>query len=417
MAVAYVNAGTRTSSAGATGATPALPASRVLGNLLIAVVGAKNANTHTWPAGWTKMDERTINSAFTVSWGYRWVNGDEAAPAVTWSGSVASFGIVYQLSGVDFDGPLQVAYQTGTTSTHTGTAITAAAAGRVFYLDACAANTAVAQPTNFTEHQDSGSATGATRQAFGSYARTAGQSSGSISITAGAAEWVMWTFELQDRLASRPCISSTDYASTGANTLSNDNLTWTGAVDTAEHVNRVTVPITQKTYFEVNPRTANMYNCIVGLTTETQDLSTFTDGSPNKGIQWDGGSSDYYSANLSNYTSWSSSGVAANARMRCAVDPAAGLLWVANAAGNWNDSGTADPATGTGGVNIAALGTELWIAVGNNYPYDLADLCLSSKMWRYSAPSGFSELTAPATALAPPPFLYLPAQLLAMLVR
>lgn len=417
MAIAYVNAGTRSSSTGVTGFTPGLPASRVLGNFLIATIISKNNATHTWPSGWTKVSQVNSGASFTASWGYRFVNGDEAAPAVTWSGSADGGAIVHQLSGVDFDGPLQTTSQTGATSTHTGTAITAAAAGRIFYLDAAAANTALATPTSFTEHQDSGSATGATRQTLGSYARTAGQSSGSISVTGANAAWVMWTFELQDRLSTRPQINSADYASTGANVLSNDNLSWTGAIDTAEHRNRCTIPITSKTYFEVNPRNAADYNCIVGLTTESQDLSTFTDGDPSLGIEWAGGGTDYYSGNIPNYTSWSNTDVAANARIRVCVDPAAGLIWLANATDDWNDNASNDPVTGTGGVDISTLGTELWVVVGNNYPYNTSDICFSEKMWRYSAPSGFSELVAAAAATSMPPISMPPPSLLAMLVR
>jgi hypothetical protein len=394
VAVAYVNAGTRTSSAGATGATPALPSSRVLGNLLIAVVISKNNAAHTWPSGWTMVDQQDQTTDFTASWGYCWVNGNEAAPAVTWSGSVAAGAIVYQLSGVDFDGPLQVAVQSGTGATHTGTSITAGEAGRIFYLDAAAANTALATPTNFTEHQDSGSGTGATRQALGSRSRAATESSGSISVTGANADWVMWTFELQDRLASRPRISSTDDASTGSLTLTNDGLTFTGAIDTAVQVHRATMGFSGKTYYEINQNTAANTSHVIGLiTTETQELSTAIGSDPNLGIQF-AGDGYFYSDNVPNYSQFSSTGVDVNVRMRVAVDPAAGLLWVADGTGNWNNNGSADPATGTGGVDISSLGTDLWAAFGNPYPYNSGTVCFSEKMWWHAAPSGFSELEA-----------------------
>jgi hypothetical protein len=71
----------------------------------------------------------------------------------------------------------------------------------VIYIDAAAANTAIAQPTGWTERLDGGSATGATRNANGDKTvASSGGSSGNISVTGANAAWVMWQIELHERV-------------------------------------------------------------------------------------------------------------------------------------------------------------------------------------------------------------------------
>jgi hypothetical protein len=209
----YVNAGTRANSSGATSLTPALPASRTTGNLLIAIVGSKNNFTHTSSsAGWTKYDQRNSGTGWTVSlWVYRrtqgGVDGSEAAPAIAvGSSSVACFAQIIQFAG-PFDptdmlgGAVNV--NTGTTSTHTCNGIvTTADNSLVIYIDAAAANTALATPTGWTEELSNGSNTEATWNANGSKAiASRGTSSDNISVIGASAAWVMWQIELRSQVA------------------------------------------------------------------------------------------------------------------------------------------------------------------------------------------------------------------------
>jgi hypothetical protein len=73
-----------------------------------------------------------------------------------------------------------------------------------------------------------------------------------------------------------------------------------------------------------------------------------------------------------------------------AVDIDADLLWTAINGGNWNNSGSADPATGTGGWSISALSAGPYFPfVVLNFPGDgIADI-RNSGMAK-SIPSGFS---------------------------
>jgi len=49
-----------------------------------------------------------------------------------------------------------------------------------------------------------------------------------------------------------------------------------------------------------------------------------------------------------------------------AVDIGAGLIWWETNGGNWNNSGTANPATGTGGITISVTGA-LFAGVGGGF--------------------------------------------------
>lgn len=73
-----------------------------------------------------------------------------------------------------------------------------------------------------------------------------------------------------------------------------------------------------------------------------------------------------------------------------AVDIGAKLLWVRKNGGDWNNSGTANPATGVGGSNISYLS-------GTFYPLDIPwpntthTANFGATAYTYAAPSGFSN--------------------------
>jgi hypothetical protein len=216
----YVNAGTRANSSGATSLTPALPASRTSGNLLIAVAGSKNNFAHTCAtAGWTKFAQQNSGTAWTVSlWVYRrtqgGVDGSETAPAITvGTSSVACFAQVIQYSGTFDPTDLlggEVNVNAGTSSTHSCNGIvTTADNSLVIYIDAAAANTELATPTGWTEEVDNGSDTEATSNANGSKSMSAaGTSSGNISVTGASAAWVMWQIELRSQVVPHAWVTS-----------------------------------------------------------------------------------------------------------------------------------------------------------------------------------------------------------------
>jgi hypothetical protein len=88
---------------------------------------------------------------------------------------------------------------------------------------------------------------------------------------------------------------------------------------------------------------------------------------------------------------------ALNDRICIAVDTSAKLVWFRTNGGNWNNSGTANPATATGGVSFAAT------AAGPYYPCfaalntsDAAQILLYPSDFTFTAPSGFGAVTLPA---------------------
>ncbi len=71
--------------------------------------------------------------------------------------------------------------------------------------------------------------------------------------------------------------------------------------------------------------------------------------------------------------------------------------WLRNASGNWNNNGTADPATNTGGIAHSLTG-NIFLLLSADQAGDSATAAFSSASWTYSPPSGFGELEAVPTA-------------------
>lgn len=207
MAVAYLNVGTLSSFSGNTSVTPALPGLRANGNILIAEVMTKNGATHSLSgSGWTAIHAQQSNgSSMTVSRWWRWVDGTEAAPTISWSGSAAGYARIAQISRPNFDqgsAPFgAMSHNAGTGTTHTSTGVTTTRDNsRVFYFDSGNANTAIATPSGWTEHFDAGSTfIGASRNACGSKAvDTSGTGSGNISVVGAAGVYIQSQIEVLD---------------------------------------------------------------------------------------------------------------------------------------------------------------------------------------------------------------------------
>jgi hypothetical protein len=190
-------------SAGAATLTPALPAVDTNGNgLLLALCVTKNNATHaTATSGWSLVNQTNSGASFTASL-WKAAQGS-AAPVFTWTGSVAcSAQVAYYTdpqNTMDVAGAaLLGAVGTGTTSTHASAGgNTTANTVDALYIDACAANTAMATPAGWTEDNDAGSATSATRHVFGEKSvATSGTASGAISVTGGNAAWVQFQVQI-----------------------------------------------------------------------------------------------------------------------------------------------------------------------------------------------------------------------------
>jgi hypothetical protein len=131
-----------------------------------------------------------------------------------------------------------------------------------------------------------------------------------------------------------------------------------------------------------------------GITNGTQVLVDNNGSEPNKGvaIYFNGTHWYWYSDNIPDYSQISTGAGSAGDRLCVAVDPVNGRAWARLNSGNWNNSGTADPATNTGGINISDFGSTLYAWVKSSYTYTPATVYLTSGDWTHSAPSGFGGI-------------------------
>ena len=132
-------------------------------------------------------------------------------------------------------------------------------------------------------------------------------------------------------------------------TLSNNNLTATSTAGSA-WVRSVTGRSSGKYYYEGTLNNTWNGNSGIGLTTSTSTPTSGAISTPFTGASGFGGCyvNGVSSGNLGSLVSGNIVGIAA--------DLTASLIWLRiSPSGNWNGSGTANPATGTGGISFSAL--------------------------------------------------------------
>jgi hypothetical protein len=165
-------------------------------------------------------------------------------------------------------------------------------------------------------------------------------------------------------------------------TLSSSNSVATNTAFSWHAVRAVAGKSSGKWAFRVTPTIGVTPEVNIGIGTSSAALSGGAIGTDNNAYGYAGGNGSIYKngAILATYQAYASGQT---------VDVCADLdnnrLWVRRAGGNWNNSGTADPATNTGGLDISALaGTKYPIWNGYNTSDD-ATLDTFSPL-----PSGFS---------------------------
>ena len=177
----------------------------------------------------------------------------------------------------------------------------------------------------------------------------------------------------------------------GTPTLSNGNLTIATSVDGTVQWARSTIGSSSPFYCELLcGSSSGSGNQIIAITNATQVLATLTDVSPNKGVQADD-TGFYYSDNVPVYSQYGAAGASGN---RICLVVKNGKIYVRLNAGNWNNSGTADPVTEVGGINISSIGTVLYVAVGSKYSYIPVTIAFAAGSWLYTPPSGVGALAA-----------------------
>jgi SPRY domain len=175
---------------------------------------------------------------------------------------------------------------------------------------------------------------------------------------------------------------------TGTVALSNANLT--AALNSATNcgVRANTGLGSGKYYFEVTMTTWSNTNCGIGLA-----LSTALLGPSNSTV-----GSILFAASGVTYLNGSQALATWGARssgdiIGIAVDLSAQLIWFRVApSGNWNGSGTANPATGTGGVSFSGIGgTLLFPAYSTGVTGQVATADFGASAFSGTVPSGFTS--------------------------
>jgi len=145
-----------------------------------------------------------------------------------------------------------------------------------------------------------------------------------------------------------------------------------------------------KYYWEATVTTANGSGTEIGISTASAALvgdgaagqAVMTRAKFTSGAIWINGSN-----------SGSALGSPAGATVGIAVDLSAGLIWFRlTPSGNWNGSGTANPATGVGGVSLGALtGSTFYPCFGGTFANDKMTANFGATAFNGSVPSGFAS--------------------------
>lgn len=142
-----------------------------------------------------------------------------------------------------------------------------------------------------------------------------------------------------------------------------------------------------KWYWEAYMHFESSSNDSHGVANSTLGLTTAL-GETTNGIGYLGdGRIRYNATNLATVSGWGTGDT-----ISIALDKDNNKLWVRVNGGNWNNSGSDNPATNTGGVTISVTGA---LFPAGHAAEDGASQVLvpQSRRWKYAAPSGFSELT------------------------
>lgn len=195
----------------------------------------------------------------------------------------------------------------------------------------------------------------------------------------------------------RNSLTTWDSTKTNSNILlTNDLKTARNPATVADRITKATWGIAagSKAYFELNmdvidnttPGSAG-----VGLANASQSSAdgAFLGESGSNSLGWfaDG------TAFLNNATVGTWATFAQGNRLRLAVDRMNNKIWGAVGTGNWNNSGTDNPETNSGGVSISAITGTLFVALSQHDGNDVTSIVASRRSLLYALPRGFSILT------------------------
>jgi glucose/arabinose dehydrogenase len=190
--------------------------------------------------------------------------------------------------------------------------------------------------------------------------------------------------------------------------LSNNNLTAKSSTAIAQAVRSTTSRTSGKLYFEVVANTITN-DFTIGLASSTFALNSLgqlgSGGPPSIGYYPVSPAQSVYVNNvqvIGGVTADSSGAV-----LSVAVDFGAQLIWITSpaqraAGNNWNDSPSASPASGTGGVSFSSIGGSPWfVCFGDDNGGATATVNFGQSAFNQPVPSGFTGWDAALVTMAP----------------
>jgi SPRY domain len=165
-------------------------------------------------------------------------------------------------------------------------------------------------------------------------------------------------------------------------TLSGGNLTATGT--TVACVRTISSHLSGKYYFEVTATSVGT-NAGIGIANSTHALTAYL-GSDTASISYDKNGGIFYN-NANIYAN----GAYVNGNVICvAVDIDNGKIWWRIGSGNWNNSGTANPATNTGGITLSPSG-PYFPCIQTETGGDVVTANFGDSSFTGTVPSGFTS--------------------------
>jgi hypothetical protein len=186
-----------------------------------------------------------------------------------------------------------------------------------------------------------------------------------------------------------------DPASISNVTLTNSNLTATHSNTTIPGGAQALAPqVAGKWYFEITQTTTphGTADVVAGLYPVPVNLGNTSNGTGGVSVLSGNGAIWISSVNTVLLGAFAAGDVCG-----VAVDFTAGLFWARKNAGNWNNSGTANPATGAGGLAIVSSAPWAPVVVFNGSGSQAGDSYTANfgaTSYANTAPSGFNNLVA-----------------------
>ena len=214
----------------------------------------------------------------------------------------------------------------------------------------------------------------------------------------------LWHVQRARRLVEQARLATSTAAAVGSTlnesdkaagiTLSNGNLTATATGGTGSSrllVRATTSKSSGKWVFAFDPTAvgAATGEYAVGVAAAGASLTNYLGNDNNSigafanGQIWRGGVQRLAANAVTDYS-------AAASEVMIAVDLDNHTFWVREGAGNWNNNGSADPATNTGGIDISALPTTLFPTVQFWTANDAGTINFGAIAFTNAAPSGFT---------------------------